>query len=255
MIFILSSMPGDKFPEVDIRFSDKYVHLIVYGILFTLFFYSLKNQCKYAKLKKFASEYSVLFTALYGMTDEIHQYFVPKRSCDIYDWIADVTGALLIYTIIRIYNYKHKAVTAFFLLIIITECSCTSSLQKNNNYTISVTEEEAWLNLMPVIDERQNNFGFNIGVKMENFPDIKNLSVKDLIIYLNNDTLKNNNFETEITKAGRNVKIKIFQLADEKYLDRNKPYPDEAQFSFRIYKNDDQIKRIKTSQLNINKVY
>ena len=31
----------------------------------------------------------------YGATDEWHQSFVPGRSADVRDWIADATGALL----------------------------------------------------------------------------------------------------------------------------------------------------------------
>jgi VanZ family protein len=30
----------------------------------------------------------------YGLTDELHQAFVPGRSADVFDWIADTTGAL-----------------------------------------------------------------------------------------------------------------------------------------------------------------
>lgn len=32
--------------------------------------------------------------SLYGIVDEVHQYFVPGRSCDVFDWIADTLGAV-----------------------------------------------------------------------------------------------------------------------------------------------------------------
>ena len=35
------------------------------------------------------------FVALYGLSDEIHQYFVPGRVCDILDLAADVTGGTI----------------------------------------------------------------------------------------------------------------------------------------------------------------
>jgi VanZ family protein len=35
------------------------------------------------------------FTVLYGVTDEIHQLWVPGRSSDLLDALADATGALL----------------------------------------------------------------------------------------------------------------------------------------------------------------
>jgi VanZ family protein len=38
---------------------------------------------------------SVISTALYGLSDEIHQYFVPERSADPFDWMADAVGGAL----------------------------------------------------------------------------------------------------------------------------------------------------------------
>jgi len=42
---------------------------------------------------------AVLLTALagsaYGAIDEFHQYFVPGRDCNVWDWIADTLGAFL----------------------------------------------------------------------------------------------------------------------------------------------------------------
>jgi VanZ family protein len=34
-----------------------------------------------------------LIGAVYGVIDEIHQYFVPGRDCNIWDWLADALGA------------------------------------------------------------------------------------------------------------------------------------------------------------------
>ena len=36
----------------------------------------------------------VLFAMLYGLSDEIHQLFVPKRMFDWWDWCADCVGAI-----------------------------------------------------------------------------------------------------------------------------------------------------------------
>ena len=38
--------------------------------------------------------------ALYGATDEWHQRFVRGRSPELGDWVADVTGVLLGYTVL-----------------------------------------------------------------------------------------------------------------------------------------------------------
>jgi VanZ family protein len=34
-------------------------------------------------------------TGGYGMSDELHQWFVPGRSADVADWYADITGAAI----------------------------------------------------------------------------------------------------------------------------------------------------------------
>ncbi len=37
---------------------------------------------------------ALAFCAFYGMTDEVHQAFVPLRSCELADWLVDVGGSL-----------------------------------------------------------------------------------------------------------------------------------------------------------------
>lgn len=35
----------------------------------------------------------IVFSSLYGASDEWHQSFVPGRSSDVWDWLADTLGA------------------------------------------------------------------------------------------------------------------------------------------------------------------
>jgi hypothetical protein len=37
-----------------------------------------------------------IFAALYAVSDEFHQRFVPGRSADVRDWLADVVGILVV---------------------------------------------------------------------------------------------------------------------------------------------------------------
>jgi len=37
----------------------------------------------------------ILSVLVYAALDELHQYFVPGRSCTMYDWITDGFGALM----------------------------------------------------------------------------------------------------------------------------------------------------------------
>jgi VanZ family protein len=34
-------------------------------------------------------------SSVYGIIDEVHQYFTPGRDCNVWDWLADTIGALL----------------------------------------------------------------------------------------------------------------------------------------------------------------
>jgi len=40
----------------------------------------------------------LVFGAFYGLTDEIHQYFIPGRDCSAGDLAADITGLVLALT-------------------------------------------------------------------------------------------------------------------------------------------------------------
>lgn len=54
-----------------------------------------------------------LAASFYGVIDEAHQYFVPGRNCNIWDWIADTLGAVIGAAVItaaalRLYKTKKK---------------------------------------------------------------------------------------------------------------------------------------------------
>jgi len=106
-IFIESSIPNDAFPKLDFELSDKIIHFIIYFVLFILFYISLNNQNKFVFISSYSLLIALFFTLIYGAGDEIHQYFVPNRTCDLYDWISDAVGALSAY-IILIFIIKYK---------------------------------------------------------------------------------------------------------------------------------------------------
>jgi VanZ family protein len=39
--------------------------------------------------------FAIVTVSLYGMTDEVHQAFVPLRESDWQDWLADTAGAVI----------------------------------------------------------------------------------------------------------------------------------------------------------------
>lgn len=94
LIFFLSSQSKLPSPSKPFFGLDKILHIIAFGsFAFTLTFWFtaekwINNMQKYALLV-------VCITALYGISDEVHQYFVPNRSSSFYDLLADTVGAFL----------------------------------------------------------------------------------------------------------------------------------------------------------------
>jgi hypothetical protein len=53
-----------------------------------------------------ASFGAALFSALYAITDEVHQIFVPGRTCKASDWLVDIGGALVAIGLVRLWNNR-----------------------------------------------------------------------------------------------------------------------------------------------------
>jgi len=77
-----STVAGPQFSN-----SDKVAHFGAYGLLATLVC-RLRPGWKGAIL-------GLLCASAFGVSDEWHQSFVPGRSSDVFDWIADTLGATL----------------------------------------------------------------------------------------------------------------------------------------------------------------
>jgi len=91
-IFYLSSQP---MPEIDLGFAaqDKLVHLVAYGLLGALLLGALPLRA--GGYTRGQALLAATIGALYGISDEWHQFFVPGRSMDMLDMLADAAGALL----------------------------------------------------------------------------------------------------------------------------------------------------------------
>ena len=92
LIYIQSDYPSpESLPSFE--FSDKLYHFAAYAVMGVLFYRAyqtlpLKNNILLLMLL------SMISTSLYGLSDEIHQSFVPYRDGNLPDVIADVLGAV-----------------------------------------------------------------------------------------------------------------------------------------------------------------
>jgi VanZ family protein len=91
-IYIQSDYPSpEKIPTW--TFSDKILHFGAYGLLGILFIRAYETLPLKAN-KTLLILMSIGSATLYGVGDEIHQYFVPLREADIMDAIANMLGSI-----------------------------------------------------------------------------------------------------------------------------------------------------------------
>lgn len=69
---------------------DKLYHAVNFGVLAALLYLATGR-----------AWLAVLLASLYGVSDELHQSFVPGRSSDVTDWLADTAGAFLAVLVVR----------------------------------------------------------------------------------------------------------------------------------------------------------
>ena len=102
LIFWLSSGPLDAPTEIQFDGLDKLAHAGIYALLAGLVFHGLRQSGR-GWTSRALFWIPVIFTALYGASDEFHQYFVPTRTSDLLDWLADVTGGLAAATALSLF--------------------------------------------------------------------------------------------------------------------------------------------------------
>ncbi len=92
LLFYLSSQPYLDVPSL-VPDQDKFMHFGAYGVLGALLLGSLRpTPTGYSRAQALVAAAAA---SLYGVSDEIHQLFVPGRDADVIDWLADTSGALL----------------------------------------------------------------------------------------------------------------------------------------------------------------
>ncbi|MCX5723096.1 MAG: VanZ family protein [Nitrospirae bacterium] len=97
VIFLLSSLshPEEELPSFLLQdVSDKILHAVEYGILSFLCYRALRWATGPAAARH-AVLLAMVTASFYGLTDEVHQAFVPFRDASWQDWLADTVGAAL----------------------------------------------------------------------------------------------------------------------------------------------------------------
>ena len=106
-IFVESSVPGRKLPVFPHGF-DKLVHATIFFILCWFVHRAFRFQTNTLILHT-SLFLAVAVSIFYGVTDEFHQIYVPGRTPDPYDLLADSMGAALYVMIVTI-AYVREAI-------------------------------------------------------------------------------------------------------------------------------------------------
>jgi len=93
VLFLLSAQSDLALPDI-VPNTDKIAHLSAYALLGWLCARAWRFErpnCSAVTVILF----SLLFVAIYGATDEWHQAYVPGRTSDRWDWLADMCGGIM----------------------------------------------------------------------------------------------------------------------------------------------------------------
>ncbi|KKI89712.1 hypothetical protein WQ54_25530 [Bacillus sp. SA1-12] len=101
LIWILSSNPADAIVKTPFSFDallKESLHLIEFAILYWLIAFAFMAHHKWSERASIAA---AVIAILYGLTDEIHQSFVPSRSATLIDLVKDAIGVTVSYLIAK----------------------------------------------------------------------------------------------------------------------------------------------------------
>lgn len=88
-LFWASSLSRLPLPKLGLQFQDKLIHVVAYAIFSYLIYRALfRPHPLIARVHVWAAGLGLL----YAISDEVHQMFVPGRSPELWDLVADAVG-------------------------------------------------------------------------------------------------------------------------------------------------------------------
>lgn len=92
-IFILSHQPASS-PEWLFPGADKIAHLLVYAVLSGTVIYAFSAETR-RRRRGVVLIAALLVPILFGLSDEYHQSWIPGRTSEFLDLVADAAGGLV----------------------------------------------------------------------------------------------------------------------------------------------------------------
>jgi VanZ family protein len=105
IVLVLMCTPGKDLPDtklLKIIFLDKAVHFACFALLVILFYYPVgKTDAALSSKINYLTRLAIA-GILWGITTElIQRFFIPGRSFDLFDWLADSLGAIAAFFAVR----------------------------------------------------------------------------------------------------------------------------------------------------------
>jgi hypothetical protein len=89
----------------NIPYGDKIGHVVLYGIMAWFLNFGLKF--KSYKILGFNMQLGAIIVLTFAGLEELSQYWLPSRTCDFGDFVADTVGVILFSLILRKAQYEN----------------------------------------------------------------------------------------------------------------------------------------------------
>ncbi len=108
LIFFVSAQPKVTFQRLGFTGQALSVggHLIVYFVLMILLVLALRASTNLSNKQVYLVAFFIV--AIYGLSDEYHQSFVPGRTPTLVDWIVDLSGAVLALVVLLRWDHRQN---------------------------------------------------------------------------------------------------------------------------------------------------
>lgn len=94
VLFLLSAAPGSALGP-SVPYGDKLAHFALYTVLGMAL-----ARVRLGGVPQLPHALLIALGFLYGISDELHQAFVPGRTPDVRDWLADALGVVVGYGLV-----------------------------------------------------------------------------------------------------------------------------------------------------------
>ena len=106
-IFFLSTRHTNQLPPAWILANDKVVHAVLFGLQSLGIYFAVRTG--HGGRPWMAAGAGFALASLYGASDEVHQLFTPTRVADVWDWVADATGAACVFLLALLPSHHDPA--------------------------------------------------------------------------------------------------------------------------------------------------